>query len=319
MFDILFVIIISIFVLFLGLITFLGDTNNNFRRHFFFLCISMSLWQFFVLLSDIPNAYSLITNKLVFLGPVFIVFFLWQITKDLWLLSELKILKSVKSLNIIVYIGVAILVVLSLSSYVVGQINLRTNINESGYDIIRGEGYYVYIILLLVMFFFCIARLLFIFFNTKINNIKKQSIMILLAMILTGLVTVVTSLIIPVVTGTSKYSYLSSISLLIFTITIFFAIVKYQAIETKIIVVRAVAYVLSLLFLAMILFAFVYLIISSINLSYNISIGVQFLYMLITLSLAVAYPFIKKFFDKWTNSFFYQNNYDLDLPYLKLY
>jgi signal transduction histidine kinase len=103
------------------------------------------------------------------------------------------------------------------------------------------------------------------------------------------------------------------ISLLIMSIIIGLAIIKYQLFDIKLAVVRTVTYALSLLTLSVVYYGSAY-VVSVIIFHGNVSSSVSVSPINITLAILLAFIFqpIKRFFDKITNKIFYKDNYSTD-------
>jgi len=109
------------------------------------------------------------------------------------------------------------------------------------------------------------------------------------------------------------------ISLLIMSIMVGYAIVKYQFFDIKLAAIRTFAYVLSLITLSAVYFGLAY-IASAILFNGNLSQSVSISPVNIFLALLLAFVFqpIKRFFDKVTNKIFYKDNYDSDVFFARL-
>lgn len=109
------------------------------------------------------------------------------------------------------------------------------------------------------------------------------------------------------------------ISLLIMSIFVGFAIVKYQFFDIKSAIMRTAAYALSLISLAAIYFGLAYLTsMIMFNGQSSQAVSVNPVNIILALLLAFIFQPVKKFFDKVTNRIFYKDNYNTDDFFAKL-
>ncbi len=109
------------------------------------------------------------------------------------------------------------------------------------------------------------------------------------------------------------------VSLLIMSIIVGLAIVRYQFFDIKSAAIRTFAYILSLMTLSGLYYGLAYVLSVSLFRGHvSSTVSVSPVNILLALMLAFAFQPVKKFFDKVTNKIFYKDNYDTDDFYSRL-
>ncbi len=129
----------------------------------------------------------------------------------------------------------------------------------------------------------------------------------------------VTSFMLPVLLHTTSFIILSPLYTTFFVIMVAYAIVRHQLFDIKFAAVRSAVYVLTLLTLAGIYYAFAYIVSVTIMKS-HVSTGVSISPANILMALGLAFMFqpIKQVFDKITDDIFYHDNYKTEAFFSKL-
>jgi len=127
------------------------------------------------------------------------------------------------------------------------------------------------------------------------------------------------SFIIPLVTGIFSVTEFGITPIIILVISLYYSVVRYQLFDIRRAAVRTSAYVLSLLSLSAIYYGLAYLL-SVFLFKDNMTSSLSVSPVNIALALALAFMFqpIKRFFDKYTNKFFYKDGYSSDEFFAKL-
>jgi signal transduction histidine kinase len=103
------------------------------------------------------------------------------------------------------------------------------------------------------------------------------------------------------------------LGLFVMILCIFLAITTRKLFDIRLIVARSLGYVLSLGFITLIISALLFAI-SSLLESGGSTGGIQrVLYVIVTVSLVLTYPYLKRFFDRVTNKLFYRDAYDTQI------
>lgn len=154
------------------------------------------------------------------------------------------------------------------------------------------------------------ARNLFEAFKSVDSLIKKQAITLFTGLTLCIFTGIFFITVIPAVTGDEKYLFLGYYAPFIFTASIFYSILRQQFLDFRLLVVRSIAYVLTLATFAAIYTFLVFGIFSRFLGTGQLTVPQQFLYVIAALFLALSFQPFKKFFDKQTNKLFYRDAYD---------
>ncbi len=140
---------------------------------------------------------------------------------------------------------------------------------------------------------------------------KRQSKLVLIAFTFTAIVGLLCNVLIPVLTRNWESTQLGPIATLFLVFIISYAMIRHGLFDIRSAVVRTFTYVFSLATLAI-----AYLVVAYIVFGQMFGQTTEFNQLLLnavlTLSLAFAFQPIKRFFDKVTNSIFYQDNYNVD-------
>lgn len=119
------------------------------------------------------------------------------------------------------------------------------------------------------------------------------------------------SLIIPLSTGIFAYNIFSTAPIMALVISLYYGVVRYHLFDIRSAAVRTLAYILSLVVLVIIYYAFI-VIVSSLFEINNIVTSQSPLNVGLELGLLFIFQPIKKFFDRLTNSIFYRDYYNSD-------
>jgi signal transduction histidine kinase len=140
----------------------------------------------------------------------------------------------------------------------------------------------------------------------KVNRYRLLAIWFTLCLVGAGIF----NLILP---GLGYYQYINYGPLFTFIIVtvIFYAIARHGLFDVRLAVVRSVTYLLSLITLASLYLAVIYIVFNTV-LDQSSSVSQVTINVILTLTLAFIFQPIKKFFDKLTNRVFYQDGYNVD-------
>jgi len=173
-------------------------------------------------------------------------------------------------------------------------------------------GQYVWLYYLAVIFLIIFIAYS-LFQGSKVANKKTRSQIKIVAasILLAAILATFTNIIVPNLTNSSLSSQYVSISGLIMATGMSYAIARYGLFDIKQTIVRAVAYVLSLATLS-VAYYFIALIISTLifKVQFSASLSVNPINIALALVLAFIFQPVKRFFDKYTNKFFYKEHYN---------
>jgi len=170
--------------------------------------------------------------------------------------------------------------------------------------------YQIYIIIVGLVFVVSFFELIKANYITKSKKDKARNRLIIFAFLQATIILIAGNIILA---SSTNAQALVPISLLIMSIAIGLAIVRYQFFDIKLAVIRTFAYILSLTTLSLVYYYLAY-IISVVFFNGNTSSSVSFSPINITLALLLAFIFqpVKRFFDKVTNRVFYKDSYNSD-------
>jgi len=170
--------------------------------------------------------------------------------------------------------------------------------------------YQIYIVALGIIILIAIAQLLVATWRFKSRKDKLGN-----RLLMTGFLQAVVAVVISnLFFGSSPESQLVfPLTLLVMSILVGLAIIKYRFFDIRLAVVRVVTYALSLLTLSGVYYSFAYAISSFIsNGSNNSAVDMSPVNIILVLLLAFIFQPLKRFFDRITNRVFYKDNYNID-------
>lgn len=301
-----------LFLTILGGIVWRQRPKDRIHQAFLLFTTFLSLWILAGIFSNLEIQQALLFNRLVFVFPLFLV----------WSAMYLTILLSRYKTRITSIIGASVVtvstVVLSTDSVVQGLLARYDAGDFLRYDIERGGAYLLYIVYLI---FIAVVALMALFVRwQKVGKREQNQLSIvgfgLLGCLLSGLAT---SVVLPVMTGSSEPASYSFLSGLIATIFFAYAIVKYDLFDIKLVAVRSVAYGGVLISLSAIYYLSVYLLtILFFHDKISSSVSISPINILLALALAFLFQPIKEFFDQLTDDIFYRGRYKTEDFFAKI-
>jgi signal transduction histidine kinase len=237
--------IITIFVFLLGVIVYLNNSRNIVNRLFFLLTLSATVWGFFVLIQfrGYEDQTILIVQRFGFAAAailaVFLLYFCYYFPKKIMEIRRIYVLASIAVTGFIVVISL-------LTPYVVRETHrLQGNLFQSVY----GVGYYIFSAYFLIYLLLAIR-----FMYSKIKYLTeieaKQSMFILIGIIISSFIAIVTNLILPLFIENNYYSQFGPSTLVFFFLFSAYAIVKHRLFNIKSLLVVVLNFIVwSVLFL----------------------------------------------------------------------
>jgi signal transduction histidine kinase len=280
------------------------NPRGNIHRSFTALIISMSAWTIANYLADQQSDAVLLWNRLTFLGP------LGMALSAYLFLEYLAGKKRLFLRHWAVIFGTIFATVISLSNYTVVSVVPRyIGGRVEGYNLDRGYGYWVVILWLMI------AALVIVYMAFKLYVKARGILKTQLRFIFTGFFTcaflsIVTNVVFPLLLHTTKYTKYAPLSTLALSGAISYAILKHRFLDIRAVVARSVAYVILIGLLAGVYLTSLYAL-SILVFRRLPSTGPQdILNVVIITTLLILFQFLRKFFEKFTNSVFYRDAYD---------
>ncbi|MBP7820822.1 hypothetical protein KA043_01815 [Candidatus Saccharibacteria bacterium] len=290
-----------VFNLSLALLAFLSSRGQNYIKFFMAFVVSVCLWLISSYMLEATtnintsNALNSFAYGVSFLVFYFAMLFTLNFTDSNVLSSSKKVLIVILGLFGFIF---------SISSLVAGQV-VQT---DSGKQYEPGSFISIYILILLINLAICIFNL--VKNSKKQDKVKKrQAQLLIFGFSLGAFIGLLTNIIIPMFLdswGSSDWAPFATVIMVAFTSI---AIIKYGLFDVRLVVARLFGYMLTLGTIIAFFIAFTIFLSNSV-LSVEISFFSELLFALITVFIAISFSKIKKFFDKLTNSIFYQDTYD---------
>lgn len=295
--------VIGFLLVLIGSIVIIKNRHLKLHRVFFGVTVSSAAWIVANYLSNdqsLSISYLRATNHLVlFFAGLFIIF----IVKFVAIITRSNfIAKYGKLLNTVSYVSI----LLTLTPLVVADISQQGSVYAIHFGVLAP----FYFLMLLLNIVVGLAML--------ISGIKKSEgsdrlrlTTILWSLGITIAVNVVTNAIIPYLTGSFSLTNLGPITSIILIAGLSYSIVKHHLFDIRLIIVRALGYVLSILTLGLIYAAITLLLVNQFIFSdTSFDKGQTAVFMAIAIFLTLTFPAIKQFFDWITRKVFYQDSYE---------
>lgn len=170
--------------------------------------------------------------------------------------------------------------------------------------------YQVYIVAVALVFAVSIYQLLKSNIDTRSKKDKARNRLLIIGSLQAVIVLVIGSVFFK---KSSEAQAVIPVSLLVMSIIVGLAIVKYRFFDIKFAIIRTSAYIMSLMTLSVLYYGLAYLLsIALFKGQVNSGISVNPINIFLALLLAFVFQPVKKGFDKITNRFFYKDNYNSD-------
>jgi signal transduction histidine kinase len=295
-------ILVALSILGIGGISVLNNPNRKINRTFFYATVGLAGWvmtNYFSNATNVSYETALVINKLVLavsgIAVVYLVLFAIQVT-NIKLLQHLKI--SIASLGVISSL-------LTLTSLGVKSIELQGSV----YAITFGPLSSVYFLVLLVNVLIIVGSLIIATKRAKKQEKSRFGIM-LFSLFATLVLAVATNAAIPYLTGSFAATNVGPLFTLILSIGFSYAIVKHQLFDVRFLVVRSLAYILTLMTLIAGYILVIFGVAGSLLGTENVSGQQIAIYVIATLLFGLSLGPLKRFFDTLTTKLFYRDAYD---------
>lgn len=295
-------ILVALSILIIGSISFLNNPNRKINRTFFYATIGLAGWvmtNYFSNATNIGYASALLINKLVLaisgIAVVFLALFTIQAT-DIKLLRRLKI-------------GIVALGVVSSLMTLTGLGVQSIELQGSVYAITFGPLSSVYFLVLLLNVLIIVGALIIATKRAKKQEKTRFGIM-LFSLFATLALAVATNAAIPYLTGSFAATNVGPLFTLILSVGFSYAIVKHQLFDVRFVVVRSLAYILTIITLIAGYTVVIFGIAGGLLGTKNVSGQQISIYVVATLLFGLSLGPLKRFFDTLTTKLFYRDAYD---------
>lgn len=287
----------------LGLLVFLRDSRSTVTKAFFWLTIFLTGWTISNYITD--NAISL-EASIFFNRTAYLAGFLALFSSAVFSASFARTTFKKNYQKILAYAISGVVCVLSITDLIAGKV-------------VYEEGEKKFILGPFVAIFTVWALLAALYIVRNFSKVlrrgapleKQQARIITTSIIVSILIGLSLNVIIPIFVenfNTAKFG--PPFLTLFLTSTVSYAIIRHKLFDIKLVVARSAGYILSLGFLAL-TFAVVSTLFVDNIIEVNDNSIIATTINIIELIIAVLlYPYLKKYFDKITNKFFFRDAYD---------
>ena len=295
----------TISCLILGLIVYINNRNSRVNRRFFYLIIGIILWLVCLFVADTTTsshtALNFVRTGLIFASLFPFIFVLFcSVFPD----NKLYIKKSTL---IGLFLPTIFFSAVSFSPLMIGSVE----VSQIGAQVKESSILYSLQSLYLIIYFLLGFGIL-IHKRKKLDGIRRSQIYFVITGVgITLFINIITNELLVIFKGDSSYGVLLGIpSIIIFIGSITYSIVKHSLFDIRLVVARALGYLLSLGAIVCIYSLLVFGLIANFIDPAKAGIMQQFIYVALAVVTALTFPPIKRFFDRLSNKLFYQDAYE---------
>lgn len=289
--------------LLLGAVIFLRDIRSKINRNFVLLSASFVLWTTFNYLADHASDYNLLLTRLTFVSSVAVIFYLNSLIR--YFPNEKINDTRYNQLQTPIAWLVALI---SFSPLLVESVQKQPG---QGVELTVGFGYYIFIAYVVQAVTLLILDFLRQRKNSKSQTEKTQLKIILWGILFYAVFAIASNLVLPTLVNSWSSSKFGPVFSLLFVAMTAYAIIKHGLLDIRLVVVRALGYVLTVATIGFIYGFFAFGLVGRIFFTgQEFNITQQIVYTVLAIILVFTFPPIQRFFNKLTNSLFYQDAYD---------
>lgn len=293
--------LIAVLVLVIGATVILKNGRSSLNRSFFYFCLFLSLWivtNFFSNSDHLSIRSVRMFNHLVLFFSGLAVVAIYGFTSQLT--GFLK-----KRFRWAIFAGI-FGSFLALTPLVVMGVERQDEVYAIKFGVLSP----LYFTVVIVGFFIVIITLLKAL-KRENGAAKRRLKLMLLSIGATIIIAVTTNAILPILTGSFSSTVIGPLSTIIMVIGISYAIIKHQLFDIRLVIARTMAYALSLFTLGVLYSLFSFFIVNKLLFrDVDISILQEVIYTMLAVVLVFTFQPAKRFFDHYSNRFFYSDNYD---------
>jgi hypothetical protein len=297
----------------LGVVVLYRSSHDETRRWFFAFCLSLSLWQVAYFLSNVQFQYAMLFNQLTFVGPLFGEYFFFNFIRSLYRQPGHDHQSKKLVTNRIILVASCATILGVAASIIPGGVvlNIYPSMKNglfAGYNITHGHLYLLFVLAFLVLAII-ITRVLITISHSKNHIIRQQARLIVAGVTLALVIGLFTNIILPLLLGTSDFSYLGSAAVLILVAVLSIAIVRYKLINIRAVVARSLGYASFIAVLACI-YGLTVFIVTDVVFQIHIAAKALIIIALAAALIGLTLGEVKSFFTRLTDRLFFQDAYD---------
>ncbi|MDB5165753.1 MAG: Sensor protein resE [Candidatus Saccharibacteria bacterium] len=310
--DLIILVTCSVAISLLGLLVILRNPKKRNNQRFVFLSFTIVFWTVTNFLSDNAASDTLLYTRLTFFAGVLTTFAL------MGFLENFPNNTAVKG-SILIRLH-AIMTALLLPVTFLPEFISAVHISGSEGSIETGLLYNFFIFYISFSLLLLAPVIIRSQYRHAVTYIQKQQIMtISWGIIIYAVLAVISSVVLPLIVNDWSSSSFGPAFALILVGMVTYTIVKHGLFDIRLAAVRSVAYVLSLIVLAVIYYLLAYIV--SVTLfkgEVSSTVSLSPINIILALLLAFIFQPIKSFFDKTTDTIFYRDRYHTDEFYARL-
>jgi len=302
-------VVVIIVNLLLAILVLSRNVHSRVNRLYGLLSLMVIVWSVANFLSNENTTHG----RLVFANRLALTAGLWLVAAVWIFVVHFPVKRRHRVQTVFAAIVLPIVSMLTLfTPYIVADVTF--NATKQVGDILTGSLYTIYVALL-VIFLILTFRNFYTAYRLKSDRLTRQQITSAAVGIILGFLWIlITSAIIPALTGDWTVSKLGILGSLFMVGFIAYAIVRHRLFDIRLIVARSAAYTLSLISIG-VLYAFVsfFIIGRLLFKDQNFAVSQQVTVTLLAVILVFTFQPVKRFFDRITNSIFYRDAYNSQL------
>jgi signal transduction histidine kinase len=295
-------IIGTLFNAFVGLLV-IAKNHNRAARTLFFVAIALIVWEVANYSADMKSTMTLFWNQLAFVGPMLVLLLSY------YFVSFMRNRSVSNTTSLILVGGTLVVTVASFTPLIVNGVQERTAGGVTlGYNPIYGPAYVVYLLWLTVLIGFYATSLSYL---KRIDYLqqKEQLQLIRNGSIAAVILALCTNLILPNILNSSYASRFAPLASIFFMGAMAVAILRHKLFDIRLVVARAIAYVVSIAILATV-YGLIVFSVARFVFGLNIPVVAQVFLSAATGIAGLIFQRPIKLFDKVTNQVFYQDAYE---------
>lgn len=284
----------------LGILVFQRAKTNRANQVFLILVSAITAWAITNYLTDSVSNVTLslwfarFANFTALLSVLFIWIFNGVFSRD-------KSIKSIKK-KILIFIPA---LVISLTPLGVQEV---TSVDAAANQVL-GVGYVVIVLTLIYGFCAGIFELVKSYRATEDKYHKKNLQLIIIGAVAAFIFAIVTNVFLPIIFSSWAVSRLGPVFTLFLIGSMTYGIARHRLFDVRPVVARLVAYTFSL-FIIVVIYSAIAILIANQVLSSEITVTEIIIFALFSALTALIFQPVKRYFDKFTNKYFYRDSYE---------